>query len=103
MVSVVALLEFRLALCNETDYFYCSCPCMLNICSVLDLDVEATKMIAGGRVDVVLVNVMNSAIASRFWFFYVVVFFYVVPAFVFKARKMKFLTECVKFFARGEY
>ena len=82
LITSIALLKLWLALRNETDDLYRSCPSMLNKSAVLNFDVKAGKRSSGVRVDVVLVYVMDSSITSVLRTLDVVVLVRVVPQLV---------------------
>src|SRR5688572_15973293 len=92
----VASLKLWLVLGDEPDNFDGCRPGVLNKRSILNLDVEATQTSPDTRLDVILVDVVNTAVAGWLWGRYVVVFVGIIPSSVIKACLVKSVAEGVK-------
>ncbi len=94
-ISFITLLEFWLALSDKADNLNSSCPSMLNKCSILNFNVKPSQTFTGFRVDIVFVDVMNSAISSIFRCFYVVVFIGFITAFMIELSLVKSIAKFI--------
>src|SRR5690606_16273519 len=95
LIPLITLLKLWLTLSNKTYDFYGSSPRVLNTRSILDLKHQSFQRFSGLRVDVVAIDIVNSAIASVLWVLYVVILVNIIAPLMSESCPMKGLAEIV--------
>src|SRR5689334_15654480 len=95
LVTFIALLKLRLALCNKANYFDSCRPSMLHEGAVLNFDVKASKPPADVGLDIIFINIVYPAITRVFRSLNVIVLIELISSRVIEARSMKVVAEAV--------
>src|SRR6266567_4434661 len=92
-ISFITLLKFGLTFSNESNYLNCSCPSVLYKCSILYFNVKAGQIFTSFGLDIVLVDVMNTAISCGSRGSYVVVLTRLITSFMVEFSLVKRFSE----------
>src|SRR5579875_1444921 len=95
-VALIALLKLGLTLGDEADNLYSGRPGVLNECPILDLDVQTCQMGACLGIDVIHIDIMDTAVSGFLRVEDVVVLVRLVPPLVLEAGVVELLPKSVE-------